>query len=101
MRLSHVVLISPLNILLYAPTNPRPGLEQLLLTQELRKLGECLMPLSRVREFIGVEGGPTPRDAVLLKTLVVVHEGVDWATDRPLYRLFIINTRHLACRMIQ
>lgn len=44
------------------------------------------MPLSRVRNFIAVDGGPTPRDAVLLKSLLVVHEGIAWATDRPHYR---------------
>ena len=54
--------------------------------QGLRKLGQFLMPLSRVREFVGVDGGPTPRDAVLLKTLLVIHEGIAWATDRPHYR---------------
>eukprot|EP00752_Nemacystus_decipiens_P006235 g5625.t1 len=54
--------------------------------QGLRKLGEFMIPLSRVREFIGVDGGPTPRDAVLLKSLLVVHEGIAWAVDRPHYR---------------
>lgn len=44
------------------------------------------MPLSRVREFVGIDGGPTPRDAVLLKSLLVVHEGIAWAADRPHYR---------------
>ncbi|CAM9618458.1 unnamed protein product, partial [Pylaiella littoralis] len=44
------------------------------------------MPLSRVREFIAVDGGPTPRDAVLLKSLLVVYEGIAWAADRPHYR---------------
>ncbi|CAM9490404.1 unnamed protein product [Ectocarpus fasciculatus] len=44
------------------------------------------MPLSRIRAFIGVDGGPTPRDAVLLKSLLVVHEGIAWAVDRPHYR---------------
>ncbi|CBN78508.1 hypothetical protein Esi_0126_0067 [Ectocarpus siliculosus] len=44
------------------------------------------MPLSRIRAFIGVDGGPTPRDAVLLKSLLIVHEGIAWAVDRPHYR---------------
>lgn len=44
------------------------------------------MPLSRVRESIGIDGGPTPRDAVLLKSLLVAHEGIAWAADRPHYR---------------
>lgn len=54
--------------------------------QGLRKLGECIMPLRSLQEFIGVRGGPTPRDAVLLKSLLVVHEGIAWAVDRPHYR---------------
>lgn len=44
------------------------------------------MPLRRIQEFVGVSGGPTPRDAVLLKSLLVVHEGIAWAVDRPHYR---------------
>lgn len=55
-------------------------------SQGLRKLGQFLVPLSRVRDFVGVDDGPTPRDAVLLKSLLVIHEGIAWATDRPHYR---------------
>lgn len=54
------------------------------------------MPLSRVREFIGIGGGPTPRDAVLLKSLLVVHEGIAWAADRPHYRYTGMGTER--CR---
>eukprot|EP00904_Undaria_pinnatifida_P012381 jgi/Undpi1/8273/HiC_scaffold_25.g10742.m1 len=57
--------------------------------QGLRKLEECLIPLSRVRKFIAVAGGPTPRDAVLLKALLIVHEGIAWATDRPIHRYYV------------
>lgn len=53
--------------------------------QDLRELGEHVMPLSCVRAFINIGGGPTPRDAVLLKTLLVIHEGIAWATGCPYY----------------
>ncbi|CAM9625209.1 unnamed protein product [Hapterophycus canaliculatus] len=46
------------------------------------------MPLRHIQEFIGLSGGPTPRDAVLLKSLLVVHEGIAWAVDRPHYRYY-------------
>lgn len=60
------------------------------------------MPLSQVREFVGIDGGPTPRDAVLLKSLLVVHEGIAWAAGRPHYRCLDMQYhRHLGCFVLR
>lgn len=54
--------------------------------QDLRELMKSFVPLARVRYFIAAPGGPTPREAVILKIILVIHEGIAWAIDRPHHR---------------
>lgn len=58
----------------------------LQIPQDLRELAKNIVPLARVRYYIAAPGGPTPREAVILKMILVIHEGIDWVIDRPLLR---------------